>query len=241
MAVIDHIAVATLRILSVEDEPETIAGNLDQLELDGHFVARVETIDEAEESLAGHEFNFLILDQRAPWHGRFDFNGGSTLVRRLKEGAYGERNRDVAFVFVVGSVDWVNEAEVSALEGFRRIERKGGPLTPILREHIEGVRSQLGRRQVAGEISDLRRVLIRVVGVGPGTPEPVVQTIIPSWSPDEVVSLPLSLFAVEDGSEDKLVEKRFFGWINLGAPDAAFLAPRDFEEAEPLDEESGLL
>ena len=131
-----------LRILSLEDEPETIEGSLSYLELSGHAVTRVESIERAEEELRGRAFDLVIVDQRLPRGDRPDYEGGSSLILELKGGGLGELNQSAAFVFVTASQAWIQEDEVSALDGYMGIEVKGGDLSRHLEEKIVRLRDR---------------------------------------------------------------------------------------------------
>lgn len=125
-----------MRILSLEDEPQTLDGPLAVLEFDGHRVTRVENVEQAQACLRKDAFDLLIVDQRVPRDGRLQDEGGSALVYELKRGELGELNRRAAFLFVTGSRAWVGEEGVAALEGFMGIELKGGDLSRQLRERL---------------------------------------------------------------------------------------------------------
>jgi len=129
-----------VRILSVEDEPQTLDGPLAVLEFAGHTVTRVENVEQAHECLKTEKFDLLIVDQRVPRDGHLQYEGGSTLVYELKRGELGELNRGAAFLFVTGSRAWVGEDGMAALDGFMGIELKGGDLSVQLRERL----AQLG-------------------------------------------------------------------------------------------------
>lgn len=125
-----------LRILSLEDEPRTLAGPLAVLEYEGHSVTRVENVESAQDQMRNKPFDFLIIDQRVPRAGRLQNEGGSTLVRELKRGDLGELNQNAAFVFVTGSRAWVAEAELASLKGYMGVELKGSDLSRRLRARI---------------------------------------------------------------------------------------------------------
>jgi CheY-like chemotaxis protein len=233
-------ATGALRILSVEDEPDTLAGPLDSLDLAGHQIERAEDLITARQFLTDEPFDLLLVDQRLGGSGEL-LEAGSRLVTWLKEGELGELNRKIEFLFVTGSDQWVDEDEMRALQGYEGLLIKVSPITQRLLATSEAI----ARRKTASAADDvvradpaqnqlLDRVLLRIVGQ---TGDDIV-AVVPSWDLHEVVRFPVGLLPRElhDGSE--LEGRRLFGWMNLRARDAAEIEFRDLEIApEPSEDD----
>src|SRR5262245_45250345 len=100
----DGIAMAatSLKILAIEDDPETQANLRDVLELDGHRVEAVSSVRQALDRGNWQDIAAIILDRQLP-----DGNGDA-LLPRLRELA-----PEAAIIVVTGYADW--EGTVAAL------------------------------------------------------------------------------------------------------------------------------
>ena len=97
-------------------------------------------------------------------------------------------------------------------------------------------------RELAGKVSPRRRsrrALIRVVAVGPGTGEAVVDCFIPQWKPDVAVRFPLSQVPT-DIQDQVQPQARLLANVNIGAADSDELFVENIELAPPIDEDDGL-
>jgi CheY-like chemotaxis protein len=234
-----------LRILSVEDERSTVDGLLDTLNLDGHDIQLAEDVAAAQERLSTQEYDLLIADQRLgppPF-----FEAGVDLVCALKEGAFGELNRNVPFVFVTGSEEWVERGAVEGLGGYRGILLKGGALTPKVRETCWAILN--ARKQAAGNARyggdmvrekpahELDRVLVRIISFD----DKFVEALIPSWDLNRTVLFPVGLVPDElVGAIGGLAGRRVFGWMDLSAVEPRDVILHDLHVAPAPDEDDGL-
>ncbi len=220
----------TLTILSVEDEPETMAGTLSSLEYLGHRVRRVSDAEAARDRLVEQSFQLLILDQRLG----DDDQGGSRLIFDLKHGLLGPRNADVEFVFVTGSRAWITEP-VEDLDGYLCIEEKGGDLTPRLRRHVERVSATAEPQAPAV----LERVMVRIERVLGSHRPPAVEAVIPSWSARERIRFALDALPSEWRAQD-LAGQRLLAWGDPDADRSQLVELRGFELAPLPDDDDGL-
>ena len=223
-------------ILSLEDEPKTVKGPLEYLELRGHAVKRAELPEQAREYLRTMSFDLLLLDQRLKVGGRELESGGTDLITELKDGVFGPLNKDIHFVFVTGSETWVEKDKVEDVPGYLGIEVKGGDLTRQLRDRVREVEGYM----VDGTDLELCRAPLVILAVGDG-PDPDVRSIVPAWDNEREVRFSLSQLPLEAQREpERLAERWFFARVNLGESDPSKLVFHDFEAAEPLDEDDGL-
>jgi len=73
--------IGALRLLSIEDEADKIAGSLDSLRLEGHEIVSEAEASAARARLEDEDFDVLILDQRLA----DDDQGGAGIIRALKK------------------------------------------------------------------------------------------------------------------------------------------------------------
>jgi hypothetical protein len=141
-------AALSLKVLWAEDIFEDLSGDVDLLEYRGHSVLKAFSCEEAEDYLRTCIIDVLVVDQQLPWQDQWDDEAGSRLVGRLKDGDLGELNRDVPFLFITGSREWVlgAEVDVTQLQGFLDIEEKGDDITGCLGRYL----GELRPREVVG-------------------------------------------------------------------------------------------
>lgn len=93
----------TLSILVVEDKDDTIPGTLKYLRSAGHSITCAANVADAEESLKNDAYDLIWLDFRLPLDrdniGLSDY-AGEEILRRLRNGVYGEENARVPFIVV---------------------------------------------------------------------------------------------------------------------------------------------
>lgn len=217
----------SLRVLSMEDQFETIEGPLDSLSFDGYTVEWSSDVNDAEERLRSASFNFLILDQRVEKPGGgIDFSAGSSLAIKLKSGELGNTNVHIPFVFVTGSDDWVEEGEMAKLPGYRGILVKASDVTTKLRAYC----AQAVRRIEPSAYRD--RVLVRVERVS----RTGIEVVIPSWSLSQEVYVPVD--ELPEGVEvERLTGARLFARMDLSVRSSDGIE-LDRWELDSLEEDS---
>lgn len=124
---------AEMRVLWVDDEPDTVEGVRATLEFEGHEVVLVEHLDGATERLRGERFDVVIVDEILG--NTLDPSDlGSSLIEKLKAGHMGTLNAEIPFMFVTGNSSWVDLAAVEPLDGFLGVAHKAGELTGTIAE-----------------------------------------------------------------------------------------------------------
>jgi DNA-binding response OmpR family regulator len=220
-----------IRLLSIDDELDTIRGNLDSLSLAGHEVLCEASVDAARRRLTSEDVDLLILDQRLD----DDDDGGTTIVIELKEGRLGKRNMNVPFVFVTGSSAWVDRRVVSDLPGFTDVLVKGGDLTRVLLKVIASISPPARPPQGAHE--EMRRVPLFVES----RDGQHVVARVPPWEPDVPIRIPeATLLRDLHRDIDSLVGSWLMVQMNLYEPDADCLVFHSFEETQTLSDDDGL-
>lgn len=126
--------VTGIRILSVEDEPETVEGTMLQLEYFGHTVWRTATYDDAASMLAKRRFSLVIVDERLLDARDGHVASGSSLIAALRRGDFGPSNIDTPFVFLTAAAEWVLSSyhDVERLPTYLGVLEKGSDITPRL-------------------------------------------------------------------------------------------------------------
>jgi CheY-like chemotaxis protein len=149
-------AAQPLKVLWADDDPDDLAGERRHLHHRGHSVETSEDFESTAACLTQHEFDVLILDQRMPWEGRTEFNAGSSLLLQLRDGEFGERNRDISFLFVTASPDWVDECEVPIrdLPECLGVAEKGDNVVDSLDEWLDQVKPRAARLDLADSPED---------------------------------------------------------------------------------------
>lgn len=210
-----------LRILSIEDDPQTVKGTVQALRNDGHIVRVATDAEHAQDSLKSFLYDLLLVDERLPG------DAGSTLVARLKSGYFGPENVHVAFVFITANPDWPPRRRLAKLEGYCDIKRKGSGLTPRVREVVQEVRCMAP----ASQPGRLRRVIGRVQGYREDGK--AVELIVPSWRTSvPVVVARNRLPGARYLSDLELLGHHFFAWMNLDASGSAEIEITNFEREE---------
>jgi len=145
-------AVLPLKVLWADDDPDDLAGERRHLRYRGHSVEISEDFESTATLLTREEFDVLILDQRMPWEGRTAIHAGSSLLLQLRDGKLGELNRDIQFVFVTASPDWVDECAVPIrdLPECLGVAEKGDNVVDSLDEWLD----QVGPRVAGVDAAD---------------------------------------------------------------------------------------
>jgi CheY-like chemotaxis protein len=220
----------TLRILSLEDQGDTIAGTLDSLRIEGHDIVCEDDAESARERLEGEDFDVLILDQRLSG----DYQGGARVITELKQGLLGRRNVDVYFMFVTASREWVDQEAMGRLRGFLGIEVKGSDLTRRILRCLDHAR--YGRR-TDEDLDELRRVPLLVEDVL----DDELSIVVPPWNPDQQLHLPLNQLPRQLRDRAASLKGRWLlARMNLYEPDPDRIRLSDFELTAPLEDDDGL-
>lgn len=223
MGVLD---VRPLRILSVDDRPRSVLGSIGSLRRDGHVIRSASTVSDACMALQALTFDFLMVDER------LEGPNGTHLVHVVKEGKVGSRNADLPFVFVTGNANMLDETELEGIQGYLGTYRKGGPLTPQLRE----VARDVARREPSLLRPPLRRVIARVESWSPDDPS-ALQLLVPSWKVDQSITVPIGALPGSRNTRiGDLLGAHFFAWINLDAETSADVVLTGFDAAPDLED-----
>lgn len=224
-----------LRICSLEDEPEAIAGPLSSLTFHGHQIARCRDLPSAKKVLSEREIDMFLVDE----HISGDPDAGTSLIAELKAGALGERNITVAFGFVTGSRSWVDEEQIAGYSGYLGILVKGDGLASKLEDWTRVV--QIGLDGAQDGLPQLRRIPIFLEQVEYAGEEPMnVILSIPAWDVSTTVPFPVSKLPLS--MQDRLpqqVERWFIARVSLYEADPQAIVIRDWEIQEPLRDDNG--
>lgn len=111
--------ILNLKILIVEDIPNTLAGTLIKLEDLGAQVECAESVFEAKKYLTEKKYDVLILDWRLPEKPGEDVNdiAGEILVEDLKSGKLGNINKEIPFIAVTAQRSVINYPKVKEISG----------------------------------------------------------------------------------------------------------------------------
>jgi CheY-like chemotaxis protein len=149
-------AARPLKVLWADDDPDDLAGERRHLRRRGHSVETSEDFESTAACLIKHEFDVLILDQRMPWQGRTAINAGSSLLLQLRDGGLGDLNRNIPFLFVTASPDWVDDCEVPIrdLPECLGVAEKGDNVVDSLDEWLDQVEPRVTRVDPADPAED---------------------------------------------------------------------------------------
>jgi hypothetical protein len=239
MNVLDRLLTGTFRVFSLEDDAEALRATLRRLEYDGQEVLEARDLDGGREILREEPVSFLILDQVVDAQIGEKHEGGSRLLRELKQGALGPLNVWVPFVFVTGSREWLDVEWVEALPGFMGIELKGDDVTPRVRRHV--VRAHAHAAQIPPpDEEDVHPVVLRVEGLTDGLLGEALQLFVPAWDATGPIEVPAA--QLEGEAEGLLGEDGQWFTADFDFAQAQRNTPRisNIRYADDLDDDDGL-
>lgn len=174
------------RVLSVEDEPETIDGQLDMLEDGGCVVDRTNTRNIAEDRLRQRTYRVIVLDQR---FGRnvINFHEGTELIEDVKAGRFGAGNAAAYFVFITAYRDDVDEQRLRELPGFLGVLSKGSGVTRRLRALVHEVAPLTFGDDMPRAAFPVLLEIDELVVDSDG--ERIARGRVPAWDPRRVVEI----------------------------------------------------
>jgi CheY-like chemotaxis protein len=222
------------RILSLEDQVETIDGTLTKLRRLGWAVVREFDFEGGETSLRGERFDLLLVDQRLPRGGQIDWGAGTDLMARLKSGGLGSANADTPFVFVTAVPEHVHklvvEENVAALPGYLGVEPKGGDLTPRVTRIADQV---LASESPLVKSHDVYDALVEARQIETRGSRQFARVTIPAWRPEHEVAIDFDTLpeAVQYELESSSFPVFLICTLNLAARTPQELDLRDFEIA----------
>jgi len=139
-------------ILSVEDDELTIVGIISELANDQIAVDISPTIDDARLRLRDRTYRLLLIDLRIPETNEGDVRerGGVQLLKELKAGELGERNRSIKFIILTAQSFLLDRMRLEVGNGFLRsikdadclgVHGKGSSIFPLIAQ----IKRALGR------------------------------------------------------------------------------------------------
>jgi CheY-like chemotaxis protein len=98
------------KILSIEDQPDTICGTMMILQRRGYEIDYALTLEEARAKLREENYELIVVDILMPEHngGKPVHGGGVLLLEQLKEGKLGDLNKTVPFVVATAQAAFVD-------------------------------------------------------------------------------------------------------------------------------------
>lgn len=175
-----------LAILWVEDDPESVEGDVSTLERAGIEVVTCKNLAIASLLVSERRFGLLCVDQRLPYEETYRYRGGEEFIVEVKGGEHGDMNMSTPFVLVTADASWIDQERLATLPGYLGIITKESWITDrllhYLRDHFD-----LARIEMASDRMRATAVIVdreRLDGVDH------VNVLVSSWNPHESVRVP---------------------------------------------------
>lgn len=225
-------------VLWVDDTPDVSRGAAMRLEVKTYpgVYRFVETYEDAKAALLGTRYTCIVLDLKLPISGASRENlvaeAGGNLITQLKQGAFGELNRSVAFVVHTGMTGYVDR-RLAKLPGYRGAFQKVDDVDPMLQQVIDVVTDD------AAPAARLWRTPARAVSAR----DRELRVVVDSWDSETEIPVPVSALPKEvlEAALTTGFPVHMILSANLAATDAADLNMSNFTFAQvPSDSELGL-
>lgn len=230
------------RVLSVEDEDDTVVAIVGALEDAGVEVVPARDIAEARKIVAATAFDLMLIDARMPDGTELRHSGGLDFVRAVKRHEYGSLNSATLFMVVTSYLHEIDQTELVDVPGFLGVVSKTSST-------IEDIQDRLGiplprrpspteelHRGDSYEVEDLLVVTGFVDANGR------IDTAVGAWPGDEPVPIVHDDLPEEVQQELQYGDRPVYVWakVNVAAETADEVRPHAFRlwVADPAEGEA---
>jgi CheY-like chemotaxis protein len=240
----DAVELRSHRVLSIEDEVDTISEVSGAIRDYGLVVVDADRLEVARERILEQEYDLLIVDSRMQDEGRLVARGGVTFLRDLKEHRLGAMNVDAPFVILTAYVHEVDQSLLVDLPGYRGLLSKmnSGVLQDM--SHCTGweLIKGNGRSRNSYRMDDL------LVATGPPDSRNRLRLYVPAWDGGEWIEVQFASLPSEIRQEISFGDYPCYVWaeVNLAARDQSEVRPsnyrlciRDPEEGQHFERGTG--
>lgn len=230
------------RVLSLEDERQTISSIVDELRNAGVYVAESETVDGAEHLIANEKFDLLLVDLRV---GRLDANGklheghldeGQLFIERVKRGEHGTFNLTTPFVMLTAFSYEVQYDTLLGLPGYSGVVPKARSALRDLAARLSKPCPWLSSLLPNEDFDYVVEDLVIFEGFDEGG---FYSVTVPSWPGRVPVRVEIRELPQDVSQELDYGERPVFVWasVNIAAERPEFVRPHSMRVSSYSDEQ----